>query len=545
MSVAAKRRQGTPNTPAESTKILNGMGGGSRAGTISASRSHRSKATRVRATCALPNLRSSRGSPPRRPISHSTLHPASEPSVASMMGIHAEAGRSEHEVTTRMSLISGRLRKDESKKATTNRPEGPSVGSSTFWIQRTILAIRERAASGGGEEELFGVGVEVEHLAVARPIEGRGQLALGLRLREALLQALQEPRARGPSPLRALHRAADVGDEGKLAEAAAQSLLPLGLLGRRQEPALRRQLDVSRRDPHEPEPLGGLGDRQQVVELVTKRSAELVEVLTAARSILEVLQQPQDHSDGGVREGRHRVGHRSPQASRAYIRSTVSRTCGRSGRRGRSSPRRSTSSAIRPGFAFSTTTRSDIATASSMLWVTRRMLFVITSGDAHRSSTRSRIVRAVSTSRAENGSSMHSSSGSTASARARPTSCFIPRDSSRGRARSYPESPTRPMYLSAFLSRSRSGSPLASSPTATLSMTVSHGKRAKDWNTIAARVLTPFSRRPPTRTVPAEGRSTPATMRRSVLLPHPDGPTRERNSPSRTSRSMGPRIRIL
>ena len=101
------------------------------------------------------------------------------------------------------------------------------------------------------------------------------------------------------------------------------------------------------------------------------------------------------------------------------------------------------------------------------------------------------------------------------------------------------------MYLSAFLSVSRGGRPRASSPTATFSITVSHGKRAKDWNTIAVRVFTPFSGRPPTRTVPAEGRSTPVTMRRIVLLPQPEGPTRERNSPSRTSRSMGPRMRIL
>ena len=36
------------------------------------------------------------------------------------------------------------------------------------------------------------------------------------------------------------------------------------------------------------------------------------------------------------------------------------------------------------------------------------------------------------TTAAENGSSMQSSSGSTASARATPTSCFIPRESSLG-----------------------------------------------------------------------------------------------------------------
>ena len=46
-----------------------------------------------------------------------------------------------------------------------------------------------------------------------------------------------------------------------------------------------------------------------------------------------------------------------------------------------------------------------------------------------------RIARAVNTSTAENGSSMHSSSGSRARARATPTSCFIPRESSRGNAR--------------------------------------------------------------------------------------------------------------
>jgi len=101
------------------------------------------------------------------------------------------------------------------------------------------------------------------------------------------------------------------------------------------------------------------------------------------------------------------------------------------------------------------------------------------------------------------------------------------------------------MYFSAFLNRSRAGSPRASSPTPTFSTTFSQGKSAKDWNTIAARVFTPFSGRPPMSTLPAVGRRTPAAMRSSVLLPQPEGPTSERNSPSRTSRSSGPRMRIL
>src|SRR5215475_9377 len=39
------------------------------------------------------------------------------------------------------------------------------------------------------------------------------------------------------------------------------------------------------------------------------------------------------------------------------------------------------------------------------------------------------------------------------------------------------------------------------------------------------------------RTRPRVGVSSPATIRRAVLLPQPDGPTRTRNSPSAISRS--------
>src|SRR5438477_7544900 len=41
---------------------------------------------------------------------------------------------------------------------------------------------------------------------------------------------------------------------------------------------------------------------------------------------------------------------------------------------------------------------------------------------------------------------------------------------------------------------------------------------------------------PPIRTSPEVARSSPAAMRRTVVLPDPDGPTRTRNSPSATSR---------
>src|SRR5437867_3945551 len=41
---------------------------------------------------------------------------------------------------------------------------------------------------------------------------------------------------------------------------------------------------------------------------------------------------------------------------------------------------------------------------------------------------------------------------------------------------------------------------------------------------------------PDSRTCPASGSTSPATMRSTVLLPHPEGPRRERNSPGAASR---------
>ena len=42
---------------------------------------------------------------------------------------------------------------------------------------------------------------------------------------------------------------------------------------------------------------------------------------------------------------------------------------------------------------------------------------------------------------------------------------------------------------------------------------------------------------PPTRTVPEVGSLKPAIIRSVVVLPHPDGPSREKNSPLTMSRS--------
>src|SRR6478609_3710841 len=64
------------------------------------------------------------------------------------------------------------------------------------------------------------------------------------------------------------------------------------------------------------------------------------------------------------------------------------------------------------------------------------------------------------------------------------------------------------------------------------------GYSAYDWNTMAMSRpcgSTSLTRRPPMRSSPVEMSSRPATIRRAVDLPHPDGPTMTRNSPSATS----------
>ena len=81
---------------------------------------------------------------------------------------------------------------------------------------------------------------------------------------------------------------------------------------------------------------------------------------------------------------------------------------------------------------------------------------------------------------------------------------------------------------------------LTESPKATLSATDMWGNRAGVWNTkpmlraLGGSHVTSLSSK---RIWPAVGSMSPAVMRRVVVLPHPDGPSRVTNSPSATSRS--------
>ena len=77
-------------------------------------------------------------------------------------------------------------------------------------------------------------------------------------------------------------------------------------------------------------------------------------------------------------------------------------------------------------------------------------------------------------------------SGSTASARAVPTRCFMPPESSRGYASSKPVRPTRCTTFSTGARTSAGFIPRASSAPPMFSATVSHEYSKKLWNSIAS-----------------------------------------------------------
>ena len=68
------------------------------------------------------------------------------------------------------------------------------------------------------------------------------------------------------------------------------------------------------------------------------------------------------------------------------------------------------------------------------------------------------------------------------------------------------------------------------------------GNSARFWKISAvgrSRGAIPAIERPPIRTSPALGSTNPETAFRIVVLPQPEGPSSEKNSPAATSRSVG------
>ncbi len=143
---------------------------------------------------------------------------------------------------------------------------------------------------------------------------------------------------------------------------------------------------------------------------------------------------------------------------------------------------------------------------------------------------------------ADRGSSSSSTEGSTASARAIATRWRWPPESSPGRLFSWPRARRARAAASARSRRWRLAIPRASSPKATFSHTLISGKSARFWKISAVGRLfgpMPAMSSPPMSTRPVVGSRKPEIIRRIVVLPQPDGPRIEKNSPARTVRSVG------
>ena len=133
-----------------------------------------------------------------------------------------------------------------------------------------------------------------------------------------------------------------------------------------------------------------------------------------------------------------------------------------------------------------------------------------------------------------NGSSINSTSGSIVSARARLARWRMPPDNSCGKCCSNPFSPTSLINVSARLRASPFDLPWTSSPKITLSIIVRHGNSPSCWNTKPRSGPGRSTWWPSTHTSPRVGGRRPSTIRSSVVLPQPEAPTREMNSPAST-----------
>jgi hypothetical protein len=143
------------------------------------------------------------------------------------------------------------------------------------------------------------------------------------------------------------------------------------------------------------------------------------------------------------------------------------------------------------------------------------------------------MVPRVSASSAPNGSSSSSILGLMANARAMPTRCFMPPDSCDGflsMAGSRPTMPTNFSTCALTCARVQPGQ-RDSTANAMFLRTVSQGMSAWLWNTTPRSRLGPTTSRPSMKTWPLVAVSSPASTFRMVVLPQPEWPMMQTNSP--------------
>ena len=180
---------------------------------------------------------------------------------------------------------------------------------------------------------------------------------------------------------------------------------------------------------------------------------------------------------------------------------------------------------------LSTTTRSERNTDSATSWVIKRIVGRRSCQIRVNSSCK---VMRVCASTLANGSSISKTSGLLAKARTTPTRCCMPPDNSLGYLSAACSSPTSDRNSRAIRSHSAFGRPRIRGPKPTFSKTVFHGKRANVWNTTPLSAPGPLTGLSSIMMEPPDGGINPASILSMVVLPHPDGPTIETNSPCLT-----------
>ena len=186
--------------------------------------------------------------------------------------------------------------------------------------------------------------------------------------------------------------------------------------------------------------------------------------------------------------------------------------------------------------------------ASSRSWLTNTMVFL---SRACKSSNSSCNLPRIRGSSAENGSSISRISASVAKARARPTRCCMPPESSCAYLSAQLESPTIASFSSTIRARSGFGMPRSSRPNSTFWRTVRQGSNANCWNTVETvrmrnsrstvgvhRVTSTRAPACSTSTLPRATLLSRLMARSTVDLPDPESPIRTQSSPRSTERLM-------
>ena len=141
MAIAvAKRAALIPTTPASSTKILKGAGGGSSDGTSTAMTPCRCSVARARSVFSPVNRFLTSASPPFFPIACITRQPAIEPTIAASTYHTTNSLRRVVMTINRTSVAPGSGRNVESRNAIRNSPGAPSAIASAR-MRPTILPI--------------------------------------------------------------------------------------------------------------------------------------------------------------------------------------------------------------------------------------------------------------------------------------------------------------------------------------------------------------------------------------------------------------------